>query len=275
MVEPTPSAAWVRRPAVAGQFYPADPVALRRAVDSLLDGAGAARQPAASAPKAIIAPHAGYVYSGPVAARAYRALAGRRDRVRRVLLAGPAHRVALAGVGVPSAAAFATPLGSVPVDAEGREIALGIAGVAIDDAAHAEEHSLEVHLPFLQLVLSDFTVLPLVVGRGGAPVLTAVFDALWDGDETIIVVSTDLSHYHDDVTAKTLDRRTAEAIVDGRAGDIGPYDACGAGPVQGLLAAAGDHGLTTTLLDLRTSGDTAGSRDRVVGYGAFALTPSA
>jgi MEMO1 family protein len=263
---------WVRRAAVAGSFYPAEPETLRRTVAAHLD---AATPPAADGgdvpPKAVIAPHAGYRYSGPIAASAYRTLAGRRPTARRVLLAGPAHFVPVDGVALSSADAFATPLGPVEVDGEARAVALTIPGAEVDDTAHAGEHSLEVHLPFLLAALGDVPVLPVLVGRSGPPVLTAVLDALWGGDETSIVVSTDLSHYFEDDTARVLDRETATAIV-ARAETIPPDRACGAAAVVGLLAAARRHDLTVRLLDLRTSADTAGDPARVVGYGAFALT---
>lgn len=251
---------------MAGQFYPGDAAALRAAVEECVAGATGD----GSVAKAYVAPHAGYIYSGPIAGSAYAAIAPRRSEVRRVLLAGPAHRVPLDGVGVPSVDAFETPLGPVVIDAEARAAALGVAGVSVDDAAHAPEHSLEVHLPFLQVVLEDFTVLPMVVGRGGAGVLATVLSLLWGGPETLVIVSTDLSHYLEDRVARARDRRTAEAIVAGRPADIGPYDACGAEPVRGLLAVTAALGLAGKLLDLRTSADTAGSPDRVVGYGAFA-----
>jgi hypothetical protein len=260
---------WVRRAAVAGSFYPSDPQALRRTVAAHL--AGAAPDPDGPAPKALIAPHAGYRYSGPIAASAYRTLAGARGTVRRVLLAGPAHFVPVEGVALTSADAFATPLGPVAIDGDARAKALTIPGAGVDDTAHGDEHSLEVHLPFLMEVLGDVPVLPVVVGRNGPPVLAAVLDALWGGAETSIVVSTDLSHYHDDATARALDQETAAAIV-ARAETIPPDRACGAAAVVGLLAAARRHDLAVRLLDLRTSADTAGDPSRVVGYGAFALS---
>jgi AmmeMemoRadiSam system protein B len=255
---------------VAGRFYPDDPRALRAAVAAYLadgdDEAGPTR-----APKAVIAPHAGYVYSGPVAGRVYRRLRARRGTVHRVLLAGPPHRVAVAGIATSSASAFATPLGSVPIDDEARAAALQVAGVTVDDRAHADEHSLEVHLPFLVEVLGEFAILPLLVGGSGAPVLADVCDRLWGGDETVVVVSTDLSHYHDDATAKALDRETAAAIVARRTGPLAGTDACGCWAVNGLLEVARRRNLGVELVDLRTSADTAGPPDRVVGYGAFAL----
>jgi AmmeMemoRadiSam system protein B len=263
---------WVRRPAVAGSFYPSDPAALRTMVAGHLDAAGPPDWcGAAGTPKALIAPHAGYRYSGPIAATAYRSFAGAVGTVRRVVVAGPSHFVPLDGVAVSSADAFATPLGPVTVDEAARDRATAVAGVIVDDRAHADEHSLEVHLPFLAAVVGDVPVLPLLVGRGGPAVLADVLDALWGGDETRIVVSTDLSHYHDDFTAKAIDRETAALIVD-RDVRLAPERACGASAVTGLLEAARRHDLTVRLLDLRTSADTAGDPSRVVGYGAFALT---
>jgi len=260
---------WVRPPAVAGAFYPSDPDVLRSTVAGLLDGAP---PPSADveAPKALIAPHAGYRYSGPIAATAYRTLAPVRGSVERVLLAGPSHFVPVHGVAVSSAAAFATPRGPIAIDEVARERALTVMGVDVDDAAHADEHSLEVHLPFLAEVVGDVPVLPLLVGRGGPAVLADVLDALWGGDETRFVVSTDLSHYHPHTSATVIDRETAGMIVD-CSPDLGPERACGASAVAGLLVAARRHELTVRLLDLRTSGDTSGDPERVVGYGAFAL----
>ena len=262
----------VRPAAVAGSFYPSDPAVLRRAVAAHL-AAGAPAAPGADerSPKALIAPHAGYVYSGPIAATAYRTLARARGSVERVLLAGPAHFLPVPGVALSSADAFATPVGPVAVDAAARERALTIAGAAVDDAAHAGEHSLEVQLPFLSEVLGPVPVLPLLVGRRGSTVLADVLDLLWGGDETRIVVTTDLSHYHDDATAKAIDRETADAIV-ARTEQLQPERACGAGAVLGLLEVARRHDLAVRLLDLRTSADTAGDPDRVVGYGAFSLS---
>ena len=263
---------WVRRPAVAGSFYPSDPDVLRTTVTAHLDAAATApaRGVDSGSPKALIAPHAGYRYSGPIAATAYRSILAGRGTVARVLLAGPSHFVPLDGVAVSSADAFATPLGPVTVDEAARDRARAVPGVVVDDTAHADEHSLEVQLPFLVEVLGAVTVLPLLVGRGGPEVLADVLDALWGGDETRIVVSTDLSHYHDDAAAKAIDRETAALIV-ARCARVDPERACGARAVTGLLESARRHDLTVRLLDLRTSADTAGDPSRVVGYGAFAL----
>jgi AmmeMemoRadiSam system protein B len=259
----------VRPPAVAGTFYPADPVVLGAEVDALLTDAG--KPTVAGMPKALVAPHAGYRYSGPIAASAYATLRGASEHVTRVILLGPAHYVPVRGLAASSSDAFATPLGEVPLDRDARMIACAIDSVDVDDAAHAPEHSLEVQLPFLQRVLGDFSIVPFVIGRASPDAIADVLDGLWGGPETIIVVSSDLSHYHDYATATALDRRTADAIVAGRGDELTTDAACGAYPVRGLLTAARQRGLAPALLDLRNSGDTAGPNDRVVGYGSFAL----
>ncbi len=261
----------VRAPAVAGRFYPGDPAQLAATVDAELAHAVTR---AGAAPKALVVPHAGYVYSGPIAATGYATLRGARDTVHRVVLLGPTHTAYLDAIACSSADAFATPLGPIVIDTELRAQVLQIPGVVVDDHAHAAEHSLEVHLPFLQRALADFTLLPLVVGRVDPAVVADVLDTVWGGPETLIVVSTDLSHYLDQATATARDRATAEAIVNGRIDAVAADDACGATPVRGLLVAAARHGLPGELLDLRTSGDTAGDRSRVVGYGAFAFGSS-
>ena len=258
----------VRPPAVAGLFYPADPGDLRAAVEQALAAAPAAAGPVA---KAIVAPHAGYAYSGLVAASAYARVTPARGRITRVVLLGPAHRAPRVAVVASGAEAFATPLGLVRVDVERRDALLAAGLVVVDDHAHAGEHSLEVQLPFLQVALGDVAVLPLAVGHVDAQQVAGVLEAAWGGDETLVVVSTDLSHYHDHQTATELDRRTADAVVAARPDRLGPYDACGVVPLQALLLAAAGHDLHVELLDLRTSADTAGDPGRVVGYGAFAL----
>jgi AmmeMemoRadiSam system protein B len=258
----------VRPEAVAGTFYPERAADLRAVVDRDLSLAHAA----GPVPKAIIAPHAGYRYSGEIAASAYARLAPARGTVERVVLLGPAHRVPVDGMAVPSVDAFATPLGPVAVDAAAREAVVGLAGVQVDDRPHAPEHSLEVHLPFLVQVLGpEIRVLPVVVGHAAPEQVAALLEHLWGGPETAIVVSSDLSHYHDHATATARDRETADAIVAARWEAIGPYDACGAAPMRGLLEVARRRHLAIELLDLRNSGDTAGDHRRVVGYGAFAL----
>jgi AmmeMemoRadiSam system protein B len=259
----------VRRPAVAGTFYPRDAAELAAAVDALL----ARTSPAGTRPaKALVAPHAGYVFSGPVAATAYAALATQGASVTRVVLLGPAHRTPLIGMAVPSVDAFRTPLGDVAVDTEARAVLLEMPGVAVDDRAHADEHSLEVHLPFLQRALDAFTIVPIVVGRCEIALIAHVLDALWGGPETLVVVSSDLSHYEGYEAAAQHDRTTADEIVARIGEHICVYDACGSYPIRGLLEVANARDLDVALLDLRSSGDTTGPRDRVVGYGAFALS---
>ncbi len=255
----------IREPAVAGMFYPADENELRRTVDEFL----AAAKPLAVEPKAIVAPHAGYIYSGAVAASAYKALEKMAGRIRRVVLLGPAHRVAFHGLALSSADYFATPLGLVPTDKEAAEALSDLPQVRVFDEAHMLEHSLEVHLPFLQRTLDRFTLVPLVVGDATAEEVAEVLERLWDGPETLIVVSSDLSHYLDYDTARRVDQTTRRAIENLEPEAIGYHDACGRNPVNGLLLAARRHGLKATTVDLRNSGDTAGPRDQVVGYGAW------
>jgi len=256
---------------VAGFFYPGDPAALAAEVASYL--AAARASDGSALPKAIIAPHAGYIYSGPIAASVYARLAPLRAVVRRVVLAGPAHRVHVAGAAIPSVHAFASPLGSVALDRAALETLAKLPFVEVSDRAHAEEHSLEVHLPFLQSVLDDFRLVPVVVGDAAPAEMAALFDALWGGEETLVVVSSDLSHYMPYRSAQDRDARTAQAIVDLEARLV-PDEACGAAPINGLLRAARRRGLSAELVDLRNSGDTAGDRNRVVGYGAFAFVES-
>lgn len=263
----------VRPPAVAGTFYPERAAALAAAVDRLL--AEAPTDAEAPPPKAVIAPHAGYVYSGPIAAAAYARLAPLRDQVRRVVLLGPAHRVPFAGLALPGAAAYRTPLGDVPVDADAVALIRDLPQVKTLPAAHAGEHSLEVHVPFLQRVLGGFALVPLVVGDASAAEVAEVLDALWGGPETLIVVSSDLSHYEPYAAARAHDHKTAEAIERLDARDLGGDDACGYVPISGLLRAARARGLACARLDLRNSGDTAGEARRgVVGYGAWAFAPA-
>jgi AmmeMemoRadiSam system protein B len=260
-----------RPAAVAGFFYPGDPAALAAEVASYL-AAARPRDPSAS-PKAIIAPHAGYIYSGPIAASVYARLAPLGAVVRRVVLAGPAHRVYVAGAAIPSVEAFASPLGSVRLDRAALAEVAKLPFVEVSDRAHAQEHSLEVHLPFLQSVLGDFSLVPVVVGDAAPDEMAALFDVLWGGDETLVVVSSDLSHYLPYRAAQDRDARTAQAIV-GLEARLIPDEACGAAPINGLLRAARRRGLGAELVDLRNSGDTAGDRSRVVGYGAFAFAPA-
>jgi AmmeMemoRadiSam system protein B len=254
-----------RSPAVAGLFYPGDPRVLKRTVDDYLAEASPDGEP----PKALIVPHAGYVYSGPIAASAYATLARARASVHRVVLLGPAHRVPLRGLAASSAARFETPLGPVELDRAAIDLALTLPQVRLMDAAHAQEHSLEVQLPFLQEVLERFSLVPFVVGDAGPEEVAEVLDLLWGGPETLIVISSDLSHYHAYAVARQLDAATSAAIEALRPRDIGYDQACGRIPINGLLEVARRRGMQARTLDLRNSGDTAGSRDQVVGYGAY------
>lgn len=263
----TESRRGLRPPAVAGLFYPAAGPELDAAVRGYLAGARARGTP----PAALIVPHAGYVYSGPVAASAYALLPQARTTIRRVLLLGPSHQVAFHGLAAPEAAYFATPLGEIPVDREALETLAHLPQVREFAAAHAAEHSLEVQLPFLQTVLDRFRLVPLAVGEADAQDVAEVIEALWTDDRTLVVVSSDLSHYHDYATARELDAATSRAIEALRPEAIGHEQACGRDPINGLLTVARRRGLHVETLDLRNSGDTAGPRDRVVGYGAYAL----
>ena len=263
----------IRQPAVANRFYPENPVELRRMVENFLREVKAADAPA---PKAVIAPHAGYVYSGPIAASACARFAPARAIIKRIILLGPSHRVPFTGLATTSAEAFATPLGAVPVDtAAVRDLCARLPQVSVRDEAHAHEHSLEVELPFLQVVLADFKIVPLAVGNASNEQVAEVIEALWSGDETRFVVSSDLSHYHDYATARELDAATARAIENLQPQDIGGEQACGRIAVCGLLCAAQKRGLRARTVDLRNSGDTAGSRSEVVGYGAFVFEQAA
>ncbi|MFQ5957861.1 MAG: AmmeMemoRadiSam system protein B [Alphaproteobacteria bacterium] len=255
----------VRPPAVAGLFYPGAAKDLDAAVGDCLASAEAE----GAAPKALIAPHAGYVYSGPVAASAYARLTAHHDTIARVVLLGPAHRVPFAGLATSAASAFLTPFGEVPVDAAAVGRALALPQVRVLDAAHEMEHSLEVQLPFLQRVLDRFALAPFVVGDATPEDVAEVIELLWGGPETLVVVSSDLSHYLDYDGARRSDAATARAIEALRPDDIAPDQACGRLPIQGLLRVARAHGLKVSTVDLRNSGDTAGPRDEVVGYGAW------
>jgi hypothetical protein len=255
----------VRPPAVAGSFYPGAARELADEVDALLDGVpGCGGVPI----RGLVAPHAGYVYSGPVAASAYACLAADR-RPGRVVIAGLSHFVPLRGLAVTGASAWRTPLGDVAIDEAGRK-ALVAAGAVIDDTPHHAEHSIEVQLPFLQRCCPGVPVLPVAVGHG-SPIEAADILGAALGDDAVLVVSTDLSHYHDAVTARRLDTRTAAAVEALELGAVGPDDACGADPLRAAMAWAAAHGYRVELLDLRSSADTAGDPSRVVGYGAFTI----
>ena len=282
--------AGIRPPAVAGMFYPADPAELRAMITRQLDeselapAAGApvpvgldgetdARRESESTepPKAFIVPHAGYVYSGPVAASAYRLLVPVRDRIRRVVLIGPAHHVAVRGLALSGARGFATPLGTIPVDAESEAVLRGLPQVVVSEAAHAREHCLEVQLPFLQTVLESFVLVPLLTGDAGPDEVAEVLDTVWGGPETLILISSDLSHYLAYPAARELDGTTAQAIVELHTEGLAAGSACGRGAIRGLLEVARRRDLRARVIDLRSSGDTAGSHEAVVGYGSFAF----
>jgi len=259
------------RPAVvAGKFYPGAPTALHADVLGYVGDAAARLPKGATQPKAVIVPHAGYVYSGAVAASAYARLATGRDTIRRVVLFGPTHRVPIRGLALPAAHAFATPLGNIDVDREAVAGALALPCVCESDAAHAFEHSLEVQLPFLQTVLGEFKIVPFAVGDTTPREVADVIQLLWGGPETLIVVSSDLSHYHGYAEARAIDRATADDVL-ALSPTLDHEQACGATPINGLLLCARERGMRSELLDLRNSGDTAGDKSRVVGYAAFAF----
>jgi AmmeMemoRadiSam system protein B len=258
----------VRPPAVAGSFYAHTKGELKASVEALLTEpkpSGRARL------LGVIAPHAGYMYSGPVAASVFAEVAVAKHGYARVLLIGPPHYVSVSGIAASSAKAFATPLGDVPIDTDAIGYLVDQGVVSTDDRAHAPEHSLEVELPFLQTVLGDFTLIPLLVGDASPQDVATVIGAIMDG-RTLLVVSTDLSHYLDDVSAKARDGATADAIERLDYATLGPYEACGFSALNGALCAAREQGWTVTRLDLRNSGDTSGDRSRVVGYGAWAIS---
>jgi len=256
-----------REPAVAGSFYSSSADQLRQDVERLL---GQADLRSFVAPKAMIVPHAGYVYSGPVAASAYRLLEPLRASIRRVALFGPAHRVYLEGMAIPASESFSTPLGTVPLDAAAIQQISGLPGVCVSDPAHAQEHSLEVQLPFLQMTLDAFQLVPIVVGQCDSDQVARVIDTLWGGPETLIVISSDLSHYLPYEDARRVDQSTGKRIHD-KASTLSGEEACGAHAVNGLMRAQHCKDLDVETIDLRNSGDTAGDKSRVVGYGAFIL----
>ena len=257
----------IRPAAVAGLFYPADARSLETQLATLLGGSRA--QESRPAPAALVVPHAGYRYSGLVAARAYAALGSAADTLRRIVLVGPSHHAGFRGLALPSVAAFATPIGAMELDEDGVNAILALRGVRLDDAAHAPEHSLEVQLPFLRRLAGGARIVPVLTGEADPAEVARVIEALWE-DRTLIVVSSDLSHYHPYDTAQQLDAATAQAILAGRT-DLTGERACGFVALNGLVRAARARGLRTELMDLRNSGDSGGARQRVVGYGAFAF----
>jgi MEMO1 family protein len=255
----------IQMPNVAGTFYPASPADLGAEVDQFLASASPYPGPA---PKALIAPHAGYIYSGPVAANAYAALRPIAARIERVVVLAPSHRVAFRGIATTAADSFRTPLGDIPVAADAVKLATSLPQVGYLEQAFDGEHALEVQLPFLQRTLARFELVPFIVGDTRPNEVAELLELLWGGEETLIVISSDLSHYHDYETAVRRDRSTSSHI-EALDTDLAYDDACGRNPIQGLLLAARAHGLSAETRDLRNSGDTAGPRDRVVGYGAY------
>jgi len=255
----------IRYPAVAGLFYPAEPIELKQMVDGFL----AEKTINPARPKAIIVPHAGFIYSGPIAASAYAQLQAFAEQITRVVLLGPAHYIAFSGMAFPAANIFVTPLGNIPVDQQTIQQVANFPQVSIDDSAHRKEHSLEVQLPFLQTLLPTFSLIPAVIGESSPQDVGEILDALWGGPETLIIISSDLSHYHRYTEAKQLDKYTSEAIESCHIEAIDYHHACGRNAVNGLLHVAKKRQMQATTIDLRNSGDTAGSKDRVVGYGAY------
>lgn len=260
----------VRPPAVAGMFYLDNPHKLKQQVEQFLSLA----RHFDLTPKALIVPHAGHMYSGEIAATGYATLLPLAEKIRRVVLLGPTHRVAVRGLALPGVEAFDTPLGRIPLDIEAADNLARFPQISTNAQVHAQEHSLEVHLPFLQCVLKDFTLLPLAVGMATAEEVAEVLEAVWGGEETLIVISSDLSHYLPYPASQQIDLATAKKILQFKH-DITHDHACGATPINGLLIEAQQHHLTPHLLDLRNSGDTAGSKDKVVGYATFAFTEGA
>jgi len=254
-----------RQAAVAGMFYPQNSRELGDMVDYMLNAASQQQ----ILPKAIIAPHAGYIYSGKIAASVYKLTETLRDKIKTVALFGPSHRVAFSGLAVSDASYFDTPLGEVPLDRTKVESVSSLPQVHVLNQAHAQEHSLEVQLPFLQKTLGTFSLVPIVVGDSRADEVAEVMEWLWNEEDTLIVVSSDLSHYHSYTVAQRMDAETSAAIERLDGDDIGDEDACGRNPIKGLLCLAAKHRWQVKTVDLRNSGDTAGSKDRVVGYGAY------
>lgn len=263
----------IRPPAVAGMFYPENPIVLKDMIEQNLTQANSASD--TSVPKVLIVPHAGYIYSGPIAASAFTLLEPYRQLIKRVVIIGPSHRVGFNGVAISSVDAFDTPLGAIPIDKSAQAKLSEIAGVHIIDEAHAAEHSLEVQLPFLQTILDKFSMVPIVAGDASLQLIENIIETLWGGPETLIVISSDLSHYHTYQTAQQLDQITSQAILNLDVNTIDSQHACGSVGIRGFLTFAQHHPLEASLLDLRNSGDTAGSKDGVVGYGAYLFTEGA
>lgn len=258
----------IRQAAVAGLFYPADQQLLKDDIHDYLNEVNCEQKPNL---KAIVVPHAGYMYSGSIAASAYKLLIPLKDKINRVILLGPSHRVAFNGLAVPESDFFTTPLGVLPIDQKGIQSLATLPQVIVSEQAHSEEHSLEVQLPFLQEVLNEFSLIPIVVGDAERHEVAEVINALWGDEHTLIVISTDLSHYHAYNEAKQLDSATSDAIVALKADQISYEDACGRNGLKGMMTVAEEKHLSVELLDLRNSGDTAGDKSRVVGYGAYVI----
>ena len=261
----------VRPAAVAGRFYSADSHSLRQVVEEYLQQGRLVHPPSKTPPKAIIVPHAGYEFSGPVAGTAYAQLDGGCGVIERVVLIGPAHYVGFQGLAVCDADYFSSPLGAVPVDTASVARLLELDQVVSLNAAHAPEHSLEVQIPFLQVELGEFSLVPIAVGQAADEEVVEVLDLLWGGAETLLVVSSDLSHYHDYATAQRIDRQTTRLIETLSSDDITGGRACGHAGISALLRIAKRRRLNVRAIDLRNSGDTAGPRDQVVGYGAYII----
>jgi AmmeMemoRadiSam system protein B len=259
----------IKPPAVAGLFYPADPELLHQDIQHFLSSAHRSNL---SHPKALIAPHAGYVYSGPIAGSAYATLDAVKEAISRVIILAPAHRVAFRGIAYCSATHFQTPLGLIPVDLSALAQITDLPTVMKNNEAFQEEHSIEVHLPFLQEILNEFSIVPILVGEASAEQVATVLEKLWGGTETLVVISSDLSHYLDYDSARKMDQDTTQAIESLHPDALTYHSACGRTPISGLLLCAKRYGLNVNTLDLRNSGDIAGSHDRVVGYGAYVFS---
>ncbi len=289
----------LRPAAVAGTFYPNDPHQLANDVDALIaqalkqlypatvsptpysqakpsiaviDGGSSSSDLIASTlfPKVLIVPHAGYIYSGAIAAIAYAQCWAKRECIKRVVLLGPAHRIHLEGIACSGVEAFSTPLGWIKVDEAAEEMIKDFPPVWVCKEAHQFEHSVEVQLPFIQRVFPNAQCVPLVVGDTSPADIAHVLETLWGGDETLILISSDLSHFLPYTAACQKDRLTSEAILNLNE-TISPDQACGCMPLNGLLHLAKKKALQPKVLDLRNSGDTAGDKNRVVGYGSFGL----
>lgn len=258
----------IRKPVCAGMFYPDDGAELHDWVQRFLMEGHAA----VAAPKAVIAPHAGFLYSGAIAGSAFAAWRALRGKIKRVVIAGPSHRVGFQGIALSDAELFATPLGLIPVDVDAADALRSLPHVIDMEAAHTHEHSIETHLPFLQEALGEFKLVPLIVGETSPREVALAFSPFWNDPDTIFSISSDLSHYHRYEQAVRLDAATTRAIVGNNPHDISPSSACGRLSILGLLHIAGRHTLSATALDVRNSGDTAGDRSRVVGYGAYAFS---